>query len=231
MKILVYNVRGAHNTQLHPHKTKDIIQFICSSGADIAVLTETHITPENNPLKGFPFAVTATALTKHKGVAIIPLHNRIRLNSSIVTARNVTVKVQSSILPPFHLIGVYAPTSKPKRRRFFEKLELFDSNSIVTGDFNEVYRSEDRNPPKPLSLQAIKALAQFHQKKYVDFASCGAALTYNGPKHSSRIDTAFSNTEGLALSYVSITDPGLSDHCPIMFEMALTNPFPLKPAF
>src|SRR5688572_25297104 len=68
MSFLIANVRGIHPTQLLPDKPRLWVQYMLSSGANIAILTETHTTAHDNPLATHRGAIFAHSSRKRKGI-------------------------------------------------------------------------------------------------------------------------------------------------------------------
>jgi len=121
--------------------------------------------------------------------------------------------------------------NKHKRVKFFDKCALYYACSVLAGDFNEVYRAEDRHPSKLVSPQALSTFDKFEGLRYVDYHPAGSLHTYVGPRHSARLDTVFTNAAEFHFSPLQIHDPELSDHVPVFVQLHLNNPLPKSPAF
>jgi len=152
IKCVTLNVKGLRN----PVKRKKV--FCWAKMFDIIALQETFFTQEleNSLIRDWPgYSKHSFSTSKHsKGVSIL-INNSLDLDDIVVRCdpdgRMIMLdfRYQDSI---FTVVNVYAPTNQTERKIFLEYMNNIIQHSInnnsryfiMCGDFNTVYRPEDR---------------------------------------------------------------------------------------
>ena len=142
LNITTLNVNGIHND----NKRNDLYEFIRINNIHIALIQETHSTPDTakqweKEWKGKSYWHSGPN-NKTSGVAILfnEKHNIQILNISKDQKGQMikcSLQVEQEI---FQIINIYAATKPPDKISFYKKLNTFEKNqkTILAGDFNMV---------------------------------------------------------------------------------------------
>lgn len=220
VKGVLLNVRGLYDTALHKNKWSKLRLLLQCSGADFAVLTETHIHGGDIPW-GLDGAALSLAPNKgsFKGVAVVPLVAGCTVKKEWeASGRAVKCEVTTRGMPPLKVGAVYAPSCDSGRTAFFDNLRgKMDDTHILVGDFNCTLSQEDKSGTwRPTnSSSTLRNLIDFLEME--DSQPPGADHTWYGPGRdtSARLDRVYFSSEVLAA--VNNTLPSLSDHRMVTF--------------
>ena len=124
LTITTFNVNGLHNT----NKRRDIFEILRNRNIDIALLQETHSTPETEKVwkkewKGESL-LHSGPITKASGVAILLKENlEIEvLNISKDKNGRILKCLFSTTQEILQIINIYAPTISSEKEKFYEEL-------------------------------------------------------------------------------------------------------------
>jgi hypothetical protein len=225
---VLLNVRGLYDTANHKDKWSKIRLLLQCTGADFAVLTETHLY-EGNDLWGLDRAAVAFAPFRgsFKGVAVLPLSSHCKVTKICDSeGRLVKCDVEVKGAPAFRLGAVYAPSSESGRVSFFNGLgDSMDDVQVLVGDFNCTLAQEDKlGKWRPTgSSSALRDL--LCRTEMEDSQPLGAGHTWFGPGRAcaARLDRVYFSPSDCCAVVDQIL-PSLSDHKMVVFTVKELTP-------
>jgi hypothetical protein len=228
VKGVLVNVRGLYDTAQHKDKWGKIRFLMQQTGADFAVLTETHVHKEDEPW-GMGDAAISYAPYKgsFKGVAVLPLNQRCTVKK-VWEAGGRAIKCDISLTgePVLRLGAVYAPATASGRATFFNNMRSHMSDvDAMLGDFNCTLAQEDKTGVwrASASSAALRSLLEFLELE--DSQPHGAEHTWFGAGRdcSARLDRVYFDPTKLC-GAVDRLAPSLSDHRMVCFSLSSLEP-------
>ena len=217
MKCLCWKVQSLCN------KTDKVLQLLTDNGVEIACITETWMSSENNHttsiVKSFGYSITHfyTVNCRGTGVAIIyknMLHVKpfSKFNSVFDSFQYKCVEISSKHQPSILIFVIYRrqEVSKDTFEQEFKHLldfcDLTSDNILFVGDFNYHFDKPSDNTVKRLTnLTSSYGLTPL--------------IEVSTHRKGHTLDQIFVNTWELDISIKEIVDVNISDHFPIYFDL------------
>jgi len=212
-------------------KPTRVHQHLINSGADFAIVTETHTTDDTNPWATIPRAHFSSFKRKQRGCAVIPLRKGVAFTDVIADPEGRFILATAHTLT---FCGAYAPNEN--QADFIENiLEIIPpSCTMLAGDFNIVTRLTDRLPPKELSDESIRFLNATTRAGFRDPTRNNSphSFIYRNGRYTARLDRClvrdsphFSAVSSSLHRYPS-SCVSISDHVPVLFHLLTPEPIP-----
>lgn len=230
--LLNWNVRGLNNTS-----RRDVVRdMVKSTRATAVCLQETKLQVIDDAViretLGQQFVENYSYMPANGtrgGILIALSQNKFRLISSTCTNNTITVRLQElDDGNEWRLTSVYGPQGDHEKEEFIQELKSLqrddDDKWLITGDFNLIYKAEDKNNTRlnrrmmGLFRQAIEQL----QLKEINLH--GRKFTWsNGQENPTmtRIDRVFCSLqweEEFPTAHLQALASTLSDHCPLILQ-------------
>jgi exonuclease III len=166
------------------------------------------------------------------GILIAVSANVFRLISSRRSENALTVKLQMlDDALEWHLTGVYGPQMETGKLLFLEEMkhvrQSIQGEWLVTGDFNIIYKAQDKNNPRVDKRIMGKFKSTIDELELRELPLHGRKFTWTSEKNTqaeatmSRIDRMFCSTtweEFFPAAHLHAWVSTLSDHCPLILQ-------------
>lgn len=227
-----WNVRGLNS----PIRRDAVRDMVTSTNATIVCLQETKLAHLDDvvvaSMLGHQFIANYSYLPANGvrgGILIAASERHFRLMSTACTENTITVQLQMlEDASEWSITGVYGPQGNQQKRRFIEELKivkrLVTQKWLVVGDFNLIYKIEDKNNSRINRRLMGKFRQAIEDLELKELNLHGRKYTWsNGQENPtmSRIDRIFCTVpweEEFPTSHLQALASTISDHCPIILQ-------------
>lgn len=229
MMLCSWNVRGLNK----PHKIREVGRFLAKNDIVIVGLFETKVKNKNicevQRILGNHWSWVVNNDQASIGrIWVGWKRGEVNVTVTGVTAQVVHCELDSPLVPSFSVSFVYGKNVPADRRPMWQQLMAYKTSSpwLICGDFNAILTTEDRlhgcQDNETVEFESFIDAAEVVeiQSKGSFFSWSNKALGSN--RNASRIDRGLANHawfQAFEHSDLVFHPPGLSDHCPLVFNL------------